>query len=115
MTVPLHNTTAAAVWDIPQEIRLAGLWLENVAVDDIAKALGRTPGAVTVRACLLGLGKRQRGLGASTWTPSGSMPKGRYFEDDPRAVAEFDRAPAVIRGDVTAALMGDPQPRRSGP
>lgn len=92
--------------------RLREMWAEDLEVDEIAEKLGRTPVAITVRASMLGLPRRAKGLGESKWAPSG-MPASLRYQDDPRAAGEFDPLPAAFRGDVTAAMMGDPAPGRS--
>jgi hypothetical protein len=98
--------------------RLCLMWTGGLPIDDIAKELGRTSSAVTVRASILGLPRRTRGLGrlgANKRAASEQLPAGCCFEDDPRAATEIDRLPASVRGNVTAALMGDPVPGRSAP
>ena len=106
--------TAAAPWSDEEIGRLRQMWVQGVLVHAIARELGRLPGAVRVRACMLALPKRGLGNGrqGSGWAPD-DLPAGLRYEDDPRAEAEFNKEPALVCGDVTAALMGDPAPGRS--
>ena len=108
------SDTQPPPWSEPELTRLRLMWHEGVLIDCIARELGRTPGAVQTRATLLGLPKRGIGNGRIPATarraPDG-LTAGLRYEDDPRAVTELNRRPAVPRGDVTAAFFGDPAPQ----
>ena len=117
MTQPAPLTrlpgTPPSPWIEQDTTRLRLMWREGVSIDCIARELGRSIGAIDNRAYRLQLmPRRTRYVGGpfdAQW-PTG-LPADLRYEDDPRAVSAFDRLPALRRGNMTAALMGDPVPR----
>ncbi len=97
-------------WTPAADERLREMWQAGVSARAIGAELERTSNAILSRSAKLALPSREKKQFPHV-SPNASWPPGMAFEDDPRIDDEHDRATPRVRGDVTAKMMGDPEPR----
>ena len=102
------------VWSDAEKGRLALLWGQGVLVRFIAADLMRTVYSVAHKAESMGLPRRTPEYQKKRPSLAASgLPAFLIYEDDPRAETdELDLPEVLLRGDVTAQMMGDPLPGR---
>lgn len=97
-------------WSELEHSVIKAMWANQNSIKAIGKALNRSKSAVSHRITWLGIDRSLNMPPPVESPPVDPWLGAPDYEDDPRATAEFNALPRAPVGDVTALLMGDPNP-----